>query len=365
MRTSGIHWSTATGEAAWVRERLDDFASDTAASVVPRGFEAYARLPHPLSADDVEGVEGEGSEAEWPDVHWARVAEWSGMPLERESRFPDIALPPHTPEGPRPWDGNGPEEGSLTGPALHALLEVLRRHTPDPERCWFCVWDGYGWDGAATFSFSALDTGDGEGDGGGEGSGRAVVPPQPSDPVPASVRSGPRVSLPHREYFLWHGDLSAALAFVDSEGQSPNLWWAGDRSWCVASEIDLTWTYVGGSRALIDELLADPRVEALPAGPDDAVQDRVPEWLGPRIAAAVDELLEHGRTVMEMSRGTVTARLRRPARLRAGSLRLAWESDAGSSASGGEELRRGSTGEALRRELADALGRTLLELANG
>ena len=45
----------------------------------------------------------------------------------------------------------------------------------------------------------------------------------------------------------------------------PNLWWPDDRAWCVASEIDFPYTYVGGSNQLIEEILADPLLEALAA----------------------------------------------------------------------------------------------------
>jgi hypothetical protein len=51
----------------------------------------------------------------------------------------------------------------------------------------------------------------------------------------------------------------------------PNLWWPDDRSWCVASEIDFPYTYVGGSQELIEEILADPSLEALPAALDHGI----------------------------------------------------------------------------------------------
>lgn len=50
-----------------------------------------------------------------------------------------------------------------------------------------------------------------------------------------------------------------------------NLFWPGDRAWCVATEIDLDSTYVGGSVELIADLLADPRLEAFPAEVTDDV----------------------------------------------------------------------------------------------
>ena len=37
----------------------------------------------------------------------------------------------------------------------------------------------------------------------------------------------------------------------------------------MATEVDYAWTYVGGSRELIDELIADERLEVLPASPPD------------------------------------------------------------------------------------------------
>ena len=42
-------------------------------------------------------------------------------------------------------------------------------------------------------------------------------------------------------------------------------------AWCVATEIDLFCTYVGGSRALIDALLADERLEVWEAHLDDPI----------------------------------------------------------------------------------------------
>ncbi len=53
--------------------------------------------------------------------------------------------------------------------------------------------------------------------------------------------------------------------------QSPNLFWPADLAWCVATEIDLPCTYVGGSAALVEEVLAHPAFEAWPADPSDPV----------------------------------------------------------------------------------------------
>jgi hypothetical protein len=105
--------------------------------------------------------------------------------------------------------------------------------------------------------------------------------PTPSPFVPPAfprhILDGPRVRLPAREYIVLEGPLQAAETlgcWTSSDiffPQSPNLFWPQDRGWCVATEIDLDSTYVGGSPALIDDLLQDPRLEALAVHPDDPI----------------------------------------------------------------------------------------------
>ncbi len=69
---------------------------------------------------------------------------------------------------------------------------------------------------------------------------------------------------------LLRGPLNAAGA-VDRWGEPPNVWWPEDRAWCVASEIDLMSTYVGGSASCVAALLADEDIEALPVSVDQRV----------------------------------------------------------------------------------------------
>jgi hypothetical protein len=45
------------------------------------------------------------------------------------------------------------------------------------------------------------------------------------------------------------------------------LWWPDDRAWCAGNEIDASFTCIGGSRALIDELLARHDLEVLELDP--------------------------------------------------------------------------------------------------
>ena len=82
------------------------------------------------------------------------------------------------------------------------------------------------------------------------------------------------MELPCREYRLLRGPLDAALEVgrlfsAVFEPHSPNLIWPDDHVWCVATEVDLASTYIGGPQTLADDLLADPRLEAWAVRADD------------------------------------------------------------------------------------------------
>jgi hypothetical protein len=282
MDGNGPRWSSDVRQSDWIAPRLAPWEGDyTATVVVPAGFGAYARVLHPAQVPE------HGDRL----VRWAQVAAWSGMPLRRDAQFHSIALPPAAPGEPPPYHGQGPRDGSLYGPDAEVLAGILRGWTVTPEDCWFCVWDGYGWE-------SALSLG--------------------------QAREAPRVQLPHRGYLLYQGPVEAALALPGLDGtfgQCPNLWWPADRAWCVASEIHLPWTYVGGPRGLIDAILADDRIEALPAAPDDRLS-RVEDWVAAWIDQLLESLLAQGTASLSTPRGSVDARLRRPHGTGHGDLRI-------------------------------------------
>jgi hypothetical protein len=160
------------------------------------------------------------------------------------------------------WD-DGPRLGVLPESQGAVLAEILARQTTTPDGCWFCLWDGYGdlSEGSTTFVQATLSS-----------------EPKPPPMTPEQLRQlfrwpqphrrvAPRVRLPHRDYVLYRG----AVAHGWGWAQGPNIWWPDDRSWCVASEIDFPYTYVGGGQQLIDEILAHPALEALPSAPDQAI----------------------------------------------------------------------------------------------
>jgi hypothetical protein len=70
---------------------------------------------------------------------------------------------------------------------------------------------------------------------------------------------------------LLQGPLEASEDFYEFPACPPNLWWPDDRTWCVGTDIDLMTTYVGGSGACIEALVADVRLEVLRASVDQRV----------------------------------------------------------------------------------------------
>jgi hypothetical protein len=340
----GPRWSSDVHQADWIAERLTPWDEYRVTMFVPAGFEAYARVLHPVDTPEDGGRL----------VRWADVAAWSGMPLRKDAQFHSIALPPAGPVGPPPFGGQAPREGTLYTADAEAIAAIARAWTAAPDECWFCVWDGFGWDHA---SVSAVLTENGQPE--------EIIEEPRRDPVPAAIRAGPRVRFPNREYLLYQGPAAAVTATAeihDSPGQCANLWWPADRAWCAASEIDLPWTYVGGPRGLIDAILAGDGLEALPAGPDDPVS-RVEDWVAAWADDLVDGLLARGEASVRTPRGTVGAQLRRPGRRRRVELSIQTTGTSGGYDGGaGYGLLDG--GADLRAELTLQLTLALLDLAS-
>lgn len=325
-------------EAEWISNRLSSFELGVVTSVVPGGFEAYARVLHPAEAPN----RGHGRL-----VRWQEVATWSGIPLGPSTQFHSIALPPIRPVTDAPWRGQGPSTGRLFPPDAERLAEILGSCTSTPDRCWFCVWDGYGWENRAQLTPI--------------GQAGVVLP----DPIPPSARRGPRVHLPNRDYLLYDGPVEAVTATVSLTPleQTPNLWWPSDRAWCVATEIDLAWTYVGGPGAMIERVIADERIEAVPAEPSDHLT-HVENWVVRWVDEAVEELWQSGKATIITSRGIVEAWLKLPGRACRGSLRIARIGDNGVSG-GGEHLLGRRDGRDLREEIVTHLAWDVITLVGG
>ena len=129
------------------------------------------------------------------------------------------------------------DEGNLPQDLAAAVVEVLRGHTTTPDHCWLAVWEGWG------------------------------------DLPPARAT----VHHPARGYVLLSAAIAAAAQplwqYTNLSGardQSPSLWWPADRAWCVATEIDMTWTYVAGSAQAVAAVVSDPRLDARTVAPSES-----------------------------------------------------------------------------------------------
>lgn len=341
--SGGPRWSDDVRQADWIGRRLSPWEGEYPITIlVPAGFEAYARVLHPVDVPDNGG----------DLVRWADVAAWSGLPLRSGAQFHSIALPPADPGPPYPFGGQGPRQGTLWTEDAKVLAGIVRGWTSTPDDCWFCVWDGFGWEGATTMAFFTAD-----------GEPPEVAPEPPGDPVPRPVRDGPRVRLPNRDYLLYTGPAEDVIAIAElggaADGQCASLWWAADRAWCVATDVDLEWTYVGGPHGLIDAILADKRIEALPASAGDPVS-RVEDWVSGWVDELTDALLERGEASLTTCRGSVEARLRRPGRLRPGWLYTRVASREGGYSTGNTTL---GGRDDLREEVSLYLTLTMIGLA--
>jgi hypothetical protein len=268
---------TDISAAAWVVEGVGEFASGVRGLLPPR-FDAYARILHPAwpAGDAI------ADDAALRPVTWGEVAAATGRQVHARVQFD--ALVGVERGNPRPYE---PDVGEIPPTLLSALCDLLGRHTATPERCWFCLWDGWGWIGGSP-SAGVVVAEDAR-----ESADRAESVIEVPPAFGPEILDGPRVSIPGRDYILFEGPLAAAgelgwrtgallsAAYPERdfdpdefEPQSPSIFWPEDRAWCVATEIDLDSTYVGGSRQLIEALLDDTRFEAWRAELDDPIDSR-------------------------------------------------------------------------------------------
>lgn len=201
-------------------------AFGTVAAIAAPGFAAYARILHPARLDE-------------RPVRWSTVAAAHGTRLTPVTRWYEVIgadqeYVDRSDHGlPGVWDEH-PDEGPTPPDVARALLPVLARHTATADRCWFGLWSGYGrWDWDRFPAFEA----------------------------------------PGRDEVLLAGRLADAVSPADAEefAELCDLWWPQDRAWCLGGDVDLVSTYVGGSPALIADLLTTADLEAHPVHPEDPV----------------------------------------------------------------------------------------------
>ena len=134
-----------------------------------------------------------------------------------------------------------------------ALAVLLSDFTRTPQHCYFGIWDGFGQYSPGPMTLLTTSGG---------------IPQTP----PPDVIAAQRLHGVRREYLLYEGPLTAIGSFFNHFwSHSPNIWWPEDRSWCVATDIDLNTTYVGGSEACIQAIIGEQSLEALATSADAPV----------------------------------------------------------------------------------------------
>lgn len=77
---------------------------------------------------------------------------------------------------------------------------------------------------------------------------------------------------------LFHGPLDELTQFLE-QGQyqiTPEYWWPADRTWCLCSDWDLKFTFVGGSNELVSLLQNSHYLEVFEAAPTTRVDNFAP-----------------------------------------------------------------------------------------
>ncbi|MGC5629215.1 hypothetical protein ACPYO6_13360 [Georgenia sp. Z1344] len=264
------------GRGVWLLERVGSWGR--VGGSAGTGFEAYARILHPVDARRVVSPDadepGERTAIDAARWTWAEVAARNGRvmhPLVQWCRLTDDETALSFADG---WQVSPSVEGMLEPDQLAALTEHLRLSTAAADDVTAGVWNGWGelHGNGAVYVFVDADADPVE-----RATERARAEAERRDSVCADVRraavSGPFLEWPGRDFLLFGTSLTelADLRRVSAGecdpgwgigGVLPQLLWPADRSWVVASEIDWDSTIVAGSRTLVEEILADPRFEA-------------------------------------------------------------------------------------------------------
>lgn len=254
--------SSAAG-AKWLESALRCGTFSRVSGLIPFGFEAYAVLRHAayrcVSTKNNLADIRHGKHIRSEMLRWSEVAK-SDLPVVygrtsyeeavdgfiRQTQF--RRLPGGTwvrdilangGLNPLIHDGDewieGPAEGCLEPKLARSLQRVLTEFTDSSNPCWFGIWEGFGF-------------------------------------LSDAQRRAPKISTRERSWHLFRAPLAAMdqSFFPDHIFHHPaNLVWPEDRSWCVATEIDVEATYVGGCEELIAAILAEPALESERVSLDD------------------------------------------------------------------------------------------------
>jgi hypothetical protein len=208
----------------WIKDSIHPFAYGVG-SCVPPVFEAYARVFHPA----YRRVDAPPDPREIP-VSWRTVADANDRLAHPAMEWGSLVGSWNIRSQPGIWDRH-PDVGRLPVPETKELSRILKDYSRF-EKAMYALWNGYG-----------------------------GMP----------VKNAPLIYLPNRPMYAKAGLIDDAVMPFGFSGRTANLWWACDHQWCVATDIDLMTTYIGGSAQCIKAVLDSNALEAMVVTSDQDV----------------------------------------------------------------------------------------------
>lgn len=204
LTAAGASWDVGPAAGEWIVPLLDEFGA-TVGQAVPAGYEEYGLIPIP----------------------------WGDEIAERQDYV-----------------------------VLEALIDVLSAFTGD-QTVHTALWEGWGWlcnrdeDPRTALGSSAFV--------GGPHDEAMLRQAQEAMARRRVARpDAPPLMLPERNYFLWSGPLSSAVA-LRHNGDIPSLIWPEDRSWFIGAPIYTSEIALGAGGRIVQVVLDAPSLSALGA----------------------------------------------------------------------------------------------------
>lgn len=271
----------AATSGIWLKHLLaEDFGSPN--TVVPRGFEAYARILHPIDRDRPRAPQTWATvdAATSPDIEtelgsWADLAAATSTRLGPYTQSADI-LPARTTMHEEWFTADGwrygqSEEGNLDPDTLARVATVLSHHTGTPASGVAAIWEGWGTGGSMPYYSSMAQVR-------AHRLGRLLGGLRVAGRTAAKQLKPARLELPGRTHDLFGAGIAdftdplwpsrAPWVHQDRAPRSPSIVWPDDHAWVMVTEVDYDSTIIAGAQELVSELLRTDRLEAFAVGED-------------------------------------------------------------------------------------------------